>query len=71
LSLIDLLLCYASLETVIKERMQEARKELATRADIADMRKELAEAKAEIIKWNLGAIIAIVGVMLAMTKVFS
>lgn len=60
-----------SLENEIKERMQEARKELATRADIADMRKELAEAKAEIIKWNLGAIIAIVGVMLAMTKVFS
>jgi len=59
-----------SLESEIRDRISEARKELATRADMADLRKEIAEAKAEIIKWNLGSIIAVVGVMLAMSKAF-
>ncbi|GAB1392038.1 hypothetical protein MASR1M60_02010 [Rhodocyclaceae bacterium] len=60
-----------SLESEIKDRLNEARKELATRADIADVRKELAEAKAEIIKWNLASIAAVVGIMLAMSKAFA
>lgn len=60
-----------SLESEIRERMTEARKESATRADVADLRKEIAEAKAEIIKWNLASIVAVVGVMLAMSKAFS
>lgn len=59
-----------SLESEIKERMSEARKELATRADVAELRKEIAEMKAEIIKWNLATIAAVVGVMLAMSKAF-
>lgn len=50
-----------SLKAEIKERLQEARKELVAQA-------HLAQAKAEIITWNLGAIIAIVGVMLAMSR---
>lgn len=52
-----------SLEASIRERMSEARRELVTKAD-------LAEAKTEIIKWNLAAIAAVVGVMLAMSKAF-
>lgn len=59
-----------SLEIEIRERINEARKELATRADIAETRKELAEAKTEIIKWNLATIAAVVGIMLAMSKAF-
>lgn len=59
-----------SIEAKVKERIEEARKEIATRADIAELRKEIAEAKAEIIKWNLASITAIIGVMLAMSKTF-
>lgn len=60
-----------SLEAEIRERMQQARQELATRADIADLRKELAEARADIIKWNLGTISAFVGVMPTLSKAFA
>ncbi|MCX8086623.1 MAG: hypothetical protein N3C63_06910 [Rhodocyclaceae bacterium] len=60
-----------SLEAEIRERMQQARQELATRAYIADLRKGLAETRADIIKWNLGTIFAIVGVMLALSKAFT
>jgi len=60
-----------SLEAELRERMGEARKELASRADIAELRKELAEAKTEIVKWNLATIVAVVGVMLAMSKFFT
>lgn len=59
-----------SLESEIRDRINSGHKELATKADIADVRKEIAEAKAEIIKWNLASIIAVVGVMLAMSKLF-
>jgi hypothetical protein len=52
-----------SLERDITQRMSEARKELATKAD-------LAEAKTDIIKWNLATVIAVVGVMLALMKAF-
>lgn len=52
-----------SLESEIKDRITDARRDLVTRAD-------LAEAKAEIIKWNLATIAAVVGVMLAMSKAF-
>lgn len=58
-----------SLELEIRERMTEARKELATKADVADIRREVAEAKADIIKWNLATVIAVVGVLLALSKV--
>jgi len=60
-----------SLEAALRERMGEARKDLASHADIADLRKELAEAKTEIIKWNLAAIFAVVGVTLAMSQFFA
>jgi len=50
-----------SLKSEIRERISEARKELVTKAD-------LAEAKAEIIKWNLATIAAVIGIMLAMSK---
>jgi len=52
-----------SLEKEIRERINESRKELVTKAD-------LAEAKTEIIKWNLATIAAVIGVMLAMSKAF-
>lgn len=59
-----------SLEAEMRERIGEARNELATRADMADIRKEIVEGKTDIIKWNLASIIAVVGVMLAMSKAF-
>lgn len=52
-----------SIDAEIRERLSNTRKELVTKAD-------LAEAKTEIIKWNLAAIAAVVGVMLAISKAF-
>lgn len=60
-----------SLEKEIRERMSEARKELASKADTAEIRRELAEAKADIIKWNLATVIAVTGVVLALTKIMT
>lgn len=50
-----------SFERELKERLRETRTDLATKAD-------LAEAKAEIIKWNVGAIIAAAGLAVAVAR---
>ena len=60
-----------SIDKDIRERIGEARKELATRADIADMRRELAEAKTEIIKWNIVTVIGATGLAMTAAKIFS
>jgi len=64
-----------SLEREIRERMADAKKEVATKSDIAELKASIAETKAsiaeaktEIIKWNLGTLMAVVGIMLAMSK---
>lgn len=59
-----------SLVAEMREWIGEARNELATRANMADIRNEIVEGKTDIIKWNLASIIAVVGAMLAMSKVF-
>lgn len=50
-----------SFEKEIRERLKETRTDLATKAD-------LAEAKADIIKWNVGAIIAAAGLAVAIAR---
>lgn len=61
-----------AIERDIKERMTDARKELATARDLKETElrlvASLAEAKAEIIKWNVGAIIAPTGLAVAVAK---
>ena len=46
--------------------------QIATKADISDLRIELADAKAEIVKWMFGAIglqtIVIIGAVIALTR---
>lgn len=42
--------------------------QLATRGDVETVRRELAEAKAEIIKWSIGAMFAAVGMFAAIVK---
>ncbi|GHU35179.1 hypothetical protein AGMMS50256_29940 [Betaproteobacteria bacterium] len=46
---------------VIRGKIREMRTDLATKAD-------LAETKAEIIKWNIGTIMAAVGLTIAIVK---
>jgi hypothetical protein len=50
-----------ALEKDIREKIRETRTDLATKAD-------LAETKAEIIKWNIGTIMAAVGLTIAIVK---
>lgn len=50
-----------SFERELKERLRETRTDLATKAD-------LAETKADIIKWNVGAIIAAAGLAVAVAR---
>jgi hypothetical protein len=43
---------------------------LETKADIEKVRAEIEKAKAEIIKWNIGAIIASAGLAMAIARLF-
>lgn len=58
----------AALERDIRERIGEARKELATKSDVADLRREIAEAKSDIIKWNMATLIATAGLATAIAR---
>ena len=42
--------------------------EVSLRADINETRLSIAESKSEIIRWNLGALIAVAGMFIAVTK---
>ncbi|MCL2075770.1 MAG: hypothetical protein FWH15_04925 [Betaproteobacteria bacterium] len=44
---------------------------LATQGDIEKLRADMANAKVEIIKWNLGAIFAAVTLAVAIIKIFN
>jgi hypothetical protein len=41
---------------------------LATRTDLAEVRREMAEMKAELIKWMVGVAFATVGAIVALIK---
>jgi hypothetical protein len=41
---------------------------LATKADVSDLCREIADAKAELIRWNVGTIIAMTAVFAAIVK---
>jgi hypothetical protein len=56
-----------AMERDIRERIGEARKELATK-DFVDAKIE--SAKAEIIKWNVAAIFTAAGMAMAAAKLF-
>jgi hypothetical protein len=43
---------------------------LATKADIADVRREIAETKADLIKWMFGIAAGQIGLLLAILKLF-
>jgi len=60
-----------AMERDIRERINEARKELASRADIENLRRELAEAKTEILKWTVASIFAATGIALAVAKMMA
>jgi hypothetical protein len=44
--------------------------DLATKSDIADVRQEIADSKAEMIKWFVGVAFAEVAMILAVLKLF-
>lgn len=59
--------------------LRQGGRDLATKADIAelrttihalglDLRREMAELKADLIKWNVGALIAMTGIFAAIVK---
>lgn len=50
-----------SFERELRERLRETRTDLATKAD-------LTETKADIIKWNVGAILAAAGLAVAIAR---
>lgn len=58
----------ASIKKEINEHYALHAAQLATRGDVETVRKELAEAKAEIIKWLIGCMFAAVGTFAAMAK---
>lgn len=67
-----------SFERELRERLKETRTDLATKADVAEVKTSIANvradieaAKAEIIKWNVGAIIAAVGLAIAIARLIT
>ena len=63
----------AAVESINREmdkRYAANAEKLATKADIADVKISIAEAKAEIIKWSIGAMFAAVGVFATITKLW-
>jgi ribosomal protein L29 len=64
----------AAVESINKEidkRYSLHADQLATRGDIENVRRDLAEAKTDIIKWALGSIFVAVGLFATIMKAFS
>ncbi len=59
----------ASIDKAIDRRYSLHAEQLATRSDIADVKKEMAEAKADIIKWCVASIFGAVALFAAIVKV--
>jgi len=57
-----------SFERELRERLKETRIDLATRADVALVEAKIEAAKADIIKWNVGAILAAAGLAIAVAR---
>jgi L-rhamnose isomerase len=57
-----------SIKKEIDNRYAPHGAQLATRGDVETVRKEIAEAKAEIVKWCMGSIFAAIGLFLALSK---
>jgi hypothetical protein len=49
-------------------RIDAAPANIATKTDISDIRSEIADAKAEILKWMFGQTIIILGAVIALAK---
>lgn len=60
-----------AMERDIRERINDARKDIATRSDVETLRRELAEAKTEILKWNIASIFAAAGLAMTAAKILS
>lgn len=59
-----------SINREIDRRYDMHADKLATKGDIADVRREIAEAKFEIIKWTIGSMFAAVGLFATLTKLW-
>ena len=46
----------------------EDKQQLPTRLDVETLRREIAEIKADLIKWNVGTLIAMTGLFTAIVK---
>ena len=55
-------------ETARKAARIEDKQQLATRLDVETLRREMAEIKADLIKWNVGTLIAMTGLFTAIVK---
>jgi hypothetical protein len=53
-----------------KSDIADVRREMATKFEIADVRREMAEMKAELVKWVVGVGFAQVATILAVLKLF-
>jgi len=51
-----------------KKRLENELKDLSTKEDIANIRIDMANMETRIIKWNVGTIIAAVGITVAIVK---
>jgi len=59
-----------SINREIDKRYSLHADQLATRGDVIDVRKELAEAKVEIIRWTVGTMFGAVALFAAIIKLF-
>ena len=59
-----------ALTQVLRQAQQIDLSDLATKSDITDLRREIAEAKADMIKWFVGVAFAEVAMILAVLKLF-
>ena len=60
-----------AMERDIREKIKEARTDLASKSDVETLRRELAEAKTNILKWNIVAIVAAIAMAMTATKVLT
>ena len=59
-----------ALTAVVKQAVDIDLSNIATKTDIADLRREMAEMKAELVKWVVGVGFAQVATILAVLKLF-
>ena len=55
-------------ETALEKRLENELKDLSTKEDISNIRIDMANMETRIIKWNVGTIIAAVGITVAIVK---